>query len=237
MYFCNVFPTKQRHYGVFSTGCLFCPPFAMQTDQPKLPEVGDIAPSFEVETSKGLVRFPEYADGCWCVFFAHPANFTSCWAMFSAFLGKKERWLNERNTKVLALCNETLPSNNDWSEKARRFIGIYLNAPVIEDLDFKIARMFGLASGRRPQPGLNRLAVIIDPEGVVRMVIHRPLLNIMDALDEIAIQLDRLQGNTPDPALVQFVPEIPEIPESTDAIEGSFETRPAHFPRKLFGVN
>lgn len=208
----------------------------MSDNNKTLPEVGDLAPAFEVETSKGAVRFPEYADGCWCVFFAHPANFTTCWTMFSAFLGKKERWLNERNTKVLALCNETLPSNNDWSEKARRFIGIYLNAPIIEDLDFSIARMYGLASGRRPQSGLDRLAVIIDPEGVIRMIIHRPLLNIMDALDEIAAQLSQLQGYPTE----QPAPELrfaPETEEKTDVESGSFAFRPAHFPRKLFGVN
>src|SRR5690349_5085110 len=108
----------------------------------KLPEVGDPAPAFEVQTSKGLVRFPGFSEGCWCIFFAHPANFTSAWAMFSAFLAMKERWLNERNTKVLALSNESLRPNNDWSDKARRFIGIYLKAPVIEDLDFSIARMY-----------------------------------------------------------------------------------------------
>lgn len=207
----------------------------MQSDQIKLPEVGDVAPAFEVLTDKGLVRFPEYSQGCWCVFFAHPANFTSCWAMFSAFLGKKERWLNDRNTKVLALCNEEMPSDNEWSEKARRFIGIYMNAPVIEDLDFRIARMYGLASGRRPQPGLERLALIIDPEGIVRMIINRPLPNIVESLDMLAIELDRLQGLSPAPDhIVKFTAESYDQPDIED---GNFVPRPAHFPKKTFGIN
>lgn len=207
----------------------------MQSNQNKLPEVGDIAPSFEVETAKGTVRFPEYSNGCWCVFFAHPANFTSCWAMFSAFLGKKERWLNDRNTKVLALCNEELPSDNEWSEKARRFIGIYMNAPVIEDLDFRIARMFGLASGRRPQPGLERLALIIDPEGIIRMIIDRPLPNIVESLDILALELDRLQGLSPaSDHTVQFTTEAYD---QTDLADGAFVARPAHFSKKTFGIN
>ena len=207
----------------------------MQSDDFKLPEVGDLAPAFEVETAKGLVRFPEYSVGCWCVFFAHPANFTSCWAMFSAFLGKKERWLNDRNTKVLALCNEELPSYNEWSEKARRFIGIYMNAPVIEDLDFRIARMFGLASGRRPQPGLERLALIIDPEGIIRMIINRPLPNIVESLDILALELDRLQGLSPaEDRTISFSPEAYDQP---DLVDGAFVARPAHFSKKTFGIN
>lgn len=200
-----------------------------------LPEVGDLAPSFEVNTSKGLLKFPEYSQGCWCIFFAHPANFTSAWTMFSAFLAMKERWLNERNTKVLALSNESLRSNSDWSDKARRFIGIYLKAPVIEDLDFQLANVFGLASGRRPQQGCDRLALIIDPEGIIRLIIHRPLPNIESALLDIERELDRLQGkivaeNQAAPAL-----EMAEVAEQSDASGLKYNPKPAHFSkRKLF---
>lgn len=207
----------------------------MASNEQKLPQVGDPAPEFEVNTSKGLVRFPQYSEGGWCILFAHPANFTSAWTMFSAFLAMKERWLNERNTKVLALSNESLKHNNDWSDKARRFIGIYLKAPVIEDLDFSIARMFGLASGRRPQPGLDRLAVIIDPEGIVRMVIHRPLPNIETALLDIERELDRLQKRTQETDAGK-VP-LEEVLEQSDAPGDRYKARPAHFPRKKFAHN
>lgn len=209
----------------------------MSNELPLLPNIGDLAPSFSVETTRGLVSFPEYSRGSWCVFFAHPANFTTCWTMFSAFLGKKERWLNERNTKVLALSNEPISSGNDWAEKARRFIGIYLSAPVIEDLDFTIARMYGLASTRRPQPGLERLAVIVDPEGIIRMVINRPLPNVMESLDEIALQLDLLQGKGQE-GLPQVTFRKEEIREEADWEPGALLAhRPAHFPKKGFAAN
>lgn len=207
----------------------------MASNEQKLPQVGDPAPAFEVNTPKGMVHFPQYSEGGWCILFAHPANFTSAWTMFSAFLAMKERWLNERNTKVLALSNEPLKHNNDWSDKARRFIGIYLKAPVIEDLDFSIARMFGLASGRRPQPGLDRLAVIIDPEGIVRMIIHRPLPNIETALLDIERELDRLQKKEQDNTSGKVTLE--EVLEQSDASGERYKTRPAHFPRKKFVHN
>lgn len=201
-----------------------------------LPQVGDFAPAFEVDTSKGLVHFPEYSEGCWCIFFAHPANFTTAWTMFSAFLAMKERWLNERNTKVLALSNESLRTNNDWSDKARRFIGIYLKAPVIEDLDFRIAKMYGLASGRRPQQGCDRLAVIIDPEGIVRHIIHRPLPNIESALLDIERELDRLQGKLVEEAAPAAL-QMAEVAEHSDAEGLEYKAKPAHFPRKKFFQN
>jgi Peroxiredoxin len=203
----------------------------------KLPQVGDPAPGFEVATEKGMVRFPEYSKGCWCIFFAHPANFTSAWTMFSAFLAMKERWLTEeRNTKVLALANETLRPDQNWADKARRFIGIYLKAPVIEDLDFRIAKLYGLASGRRPQPGCDRLALVIDPEGIVRLIIHRPLPNIESALLDIERELDRLQGKAVESDAQAQVSNI-GVEEHSDAMGKVYKPAPAYFPRKELHPN
>ncbi|MDO8365439.1 MAG: redoxin domain-containing protein [Saprospiraceae bacterium] len=201
----------------------------------KLPQIGQPAPAFEVTTEKGLLRFPEYCEGCWCIFFAHPANFTSAWTMFSAFLAMKERWLNERNTKVLALSNESLRQNNQWADKARRFIGIYLKAPVIEDLDFHIAKLYGLASGRRPQPGCDRLALIIDPEGIVRLIIHRPLPNIESALLDIERELDRLQGKVIENEERNFGPL--DVFDQLDTTGNFYKTEPAYFSRKIINPN
>lgn len=197
-----------------------------------LPQVGDPAPSFEFQTARGLIRFPEYSAGHWCVFFAHPANFTSAWTMFSAFLAKKERWLDERNTKVLALSNEPIRTN-DWSDKARRFIGIYLKAPVLEDLDFRISRLYGLASGRRPQANCDRLAVVIDPEGIVRLIVNRPLPNIESALNDIEAQLARLQGLSHSTLPAEKLEAI----EFSDATGRVYRPRPAYFSQKEITSN
>lgn len=208
----------------------------MSSQTPEFPQVGDIAPDFEFESRQGRVSLSQYTQGHWCVFFAHPANFTSAWAMFSTFLGMKERRLNSRNIKVLGLSNEPLRHSNDWAEKARRYVGIYLRAPVIEDLDFRIARMYGLASGRRPQPGCDRLAVVIDPGGIVRMVIHRPLPDIDSALLEIERALDRLQGiqSNEKPA----TPKDPMVSEQADAAPRStYRLRAAYFSRKKLVEN
>lgn len=200
----------------------------------KLPMVGDPAPGFEIESPEGLVRFPEYSAGCWCIIFAHPANFTSAWEMFSAFLAMKERWLNERNTKVIGLSNVSI-GQNDWSKKARRYIGIYLKGPVIEDLDCRIAKLYGLASIRRPLPGCDRLALIVDPQGIIRLIIHRPLMpNIESALLDIERELNRLQGQTQEP---ETPVETPMAIEFSDATGEEYRVKPAHFSRKKMFPN
>ncbi|MBP6827043.1 MAG: redoxin domain-containing protein [Saprospiraceae bacterium] len=208
----------------------------MSVNHPNMPQTGDPAPVFECLTPQGPILFPEYSRGYWCVFFAHPANFTSAWTMFSAFLAKKERWLNERNTKVLALSTESM-RQNDWSDKARRFIGIHLKAPVLEDLDFTIANLYGMASGRRPQPGCNRLAFIIDPEGIIRHIITRPLMpNIESALMDLEVLFDRLQGNLTEDFNAAPLEPVGAV-EQSDATGKRYKAKAAHFPKKKISPN
>jgi peroxiredoxin 2/4 len=202
-----------------------------------LPNVGDKAPVFEVMTSKGLISYPDVSEGCWCIFFAHPANFTSAWSMYSSFLAIKERWFNSRNTKLLALSNEPMRSNNEFQDKIRRYVGIYLKAPIVEDLDFSVANLYGMAYGRRTQTGFDRVIFIIDPQGVIRLIIRRPLPNIENAIQDLERELDRMQGNDAlsiklpnNPADLVNVTEIPDVPQKS-------KPKPAYFSRKELNLN
>lgn len=211
----------------------------MSNNHQNLPKIGDLAPPFEVRTSMGLIRFPEYIKGCWCIFFAHPANFTSAWSMYSSFLALKERWFDARNTKLLALSNEPI-RQNDWSDKVRRYIGIYLKAPIIEDLDFSLATLYGMASGRRRhQPGYDRLIYIIDPEGIIRLIIYNPLKNIEKDIADLELELNRMQGYTSAemdvPALESL--EVLDATERSDATINAYKPKPAYFKKKKVNLN
>jgi alkyl hydroperoxide reductase subunit AhpC len=174
-----------------------------------------------------LVRFPEYSAGNWCVFFVHPANFTSAWRMYSTFLSLKERWFDSRNTNLIGISNEPV-GQHEWSDKMRRYLGIYLKTPVIEDLDFSIATRYGMASRRRLHlPQFNRLGYIIDPAGIIRLIIQNPLPSIENAIIDLEHELDRLQGIISPPP-----PERPrEVPEVSD-VTSDYRPRPAYFSKK-----
>jgi alkyl hydroperoxide reductase subunit AhpC len=209
-----------------------------------LPEVGDPAPAFAVHTQKGIVRFPAYSKGCWCIFFAHPANFTSAWTMYSTFLSLKERWFNSRNTKLIALSNERLQRQSDWSEKVRRYIGIYLGAPVIEDLDFSIASRYGMATGRRKQNDNNRVAFIIDPEGIIRLIVDDQQPSIDHAILNLEQELDRLQGKVTTPSVHEVNMSkrsnesaiVFDVPEQCDATP-NYKLKPAYFKKDKINPN
>jgi peroxiredoxin (alkyl hydroperoxide reductase subunit C) len=209
----------------------------MLSEHPPLPKIGDRAPQFEVLTPKGLVSFPEFSQGYWCIFFAHPANFTSAWRMYSNFLAMKERWLNERNTKLLVLANESI-RQNDWSDIVRRYLGIFLKAPVIEDPEHTIAKLYGMATGRRITPPTDRLLYIIDPEGIIRLILRRPLASIQTTITDLERALDHLQGNT---SLDKVVPldAVAQLLDAADQLDGKdgYKPKPAYFGRTKINLN
>jgi alkyl hydroperoxide reductase subunit AhpC len=205
--------------------------FAEMSASHCLPQVGDVAPSFSAQTQKGDIDFPAYSAGCWCILFVHPANFTAAWTMYSTFLALKERWFDGRNTKMLALSNEPL-RHTEWSQKVRRYIGIYLGAPVIEDLDFSIAQRYGMTtSTRRKHPSQNdRIAFIIDPQGIIRVIIENKQPSIEKAIVQLEYELDRLQngGATSATTLESPLSAFVEVTEQCDAIQ-EYRWRPAYF--------
>ncbi len=210
----------------------------MLSNQTPLPKVGDFAPEFEVLTPKGLVRFPEFSRGHWCIFFAHPANFTSAWRMYSNFLAMKERWLNERNTRLLVLANESI-RQNDWSDIVRRYLGIFLKAPVIEDPEHRIANLYGMATGRRITPPTDRLLYIIDPQGVIQLILHRPLASIQTTIIDLERTLDRLQGKESAEAVVPSREDLEKRFASAEKsdLQAGYKRKPAYFQKDKINLN
>ena len=60
--------------------------------QPRLPRLGEPAPSFEAETTMGIVRLEDFA-GSWLILFSHPAHFTPvCTTEFIGFAALQEEF-------------------------------------------------------------------------------------------------------------------------------------------------
>ena len=158
--------------------------------------------------------------------------------MYSNFLAMKERWLNERNTKLLVLANESI-RQNDWSDIVRRYLGIFLKAPVIEDPDHRIAALYGMATGRRITPPMDRLLYIIDPEGVIRLILHRPLASIQTTIIDLERTLDRLQGKDAGETIApnrEVLEQLLAGAEKSDQLAGH-KPRPAYFRKNEINLN
>ena len=58
-----------------------------------MPRIGDLAPDFEAVTTKGKIKFSDFAKDKWVVMFSHPADFTPvCTTEMTGFAKRKDEF-------------------------------------------------------------------------------------------------------------------------------------------------
>ncbi len=149
----------------------------------KLPLIGEMAPSFEAETTQGRVRFPEDYKGKWVIFFSHPADFTPvCTTEFMTFAAMQKEF-QDLNCELVGLSIDSTFSHIAWlrtiREKAefRGMKNIEVMFPVISDLTMQVSRAYGMLQPAASTTQAVRAVFVIDPEGKVRAILYYPLSN------------------------------------------------------------
>ena len=163
----------------------------MEGEIRKLPLIGEKAPSFKAQTTKGVIKFPEDYKGKWVVLFSHPADFTPvCTTEFVAFQKRYEEF-RKLNCDLIGLSIDQVFSHIKWVEWIRETLGIKIEFPVIADDTGRIAQLYGMI---HPGKGANtvRAVFIIDPDGVVRAILYYPQ-EVGRNMDEILRVVKALQ--------------------------------------------
>ena len=108
-----------------------------------MPRIGDIAPDFTAKTTHGPLTLSEYAKDSWTIMFSHPADFTPvCTTEMSGFAIDKD-WFAQHNTKLIGLSIDSVHSHLAWVNNVREKTGVYMDFPIIADLDMNVANMLG----------------------------------------------------------------------------------------------
>ena len=157
----------------------------------EMPKLGERAPSFEAQTTRGRIKFPDDYKGKWVVFFSHPADFTPvCTTEFVAFQ-KRYKQFRELNCELIGLSIDQVFSHIKWIEWIKENLGVEIEFPIIADDLGEISKLYGLI---HPGKGTNtvRAVFIIDPEGVVRAILYYPQ-ELGRKVDEILRMVKGLQ--------------------------------------------
>lgn len=157
-----------------------------------MPRIGDPAPDFEALTTKGPIKFSEFAKGKWVVFFSHPADFTPvCTTEMSGFaLQKKE--FDELNTELLGLSIDSIHSHLAWVNNVKEKTGVYFDFPIVADLDMKVSKLYGMLQPNESETATVRAVFFIDPNKTIRLIMYYPL-NVGRNMNEILRALKALQ--------------------------------------------
>ena len=157
-----------------------------------MPRIGDKAPDFEAVTTKGDIKFSEFANEKWIVMFSHPADFTPvCTTEMSGFATRKGEF-DAMNAELIGLSIDSIHSHLAWVNNVRNNTGVYFDFPIIADLDMKVSKLYGMLQPNESETAAVRAVFIIDPAKKIRLIIYYPL-NVGRNMDEIIRALQALQ--------------------------------------------
>lgn len=157
-----------------------------------MPRIGEKAPDFDAVTTAGNLKFSEFNKDSWVILFSHPADFTPvCTTELSAFADDKD-FYRAHNTKLIGLSIDSVHAHLAWVNNVRENTGVYMDFPIIADLDMKVSNLYGMVHPGESSTAAVRAVFFIDPEGVIRLILYYPL-NVGRNMEEIKRVLVALQ--------------------------------------------
>lgn len=157
-----------------------------------MPRIGDIAPDFEAVTTKGTIKFSDFAREKWIVMFSHPADFTPvCTTEMTGFANRKNEF-DTLNTELIGLSIDSIHSHLAWVNNVKEKTGVYFDFPIIADIDMKVSKLYGMLQPNESETAAVRAVFFIDPSKKIRLIMYYPL-NVGRNMNEILRVLNALQ--------------------------------------------
>ncbi len=195
-----------------------------------MPRIGDQAPDFEAVTTKGKIKFSEFAKDKWIVLFSHPADFTPvCTTEMSGFAQRKAEF-DALNTELMGLSIDSIHAHLAWVNNVKQNTGVYFDFPIIADIDMKVSKLYGMLQPNESETAAVRAVFFIDPSKKIRLVMYYPL-NVGRNMDEILRALEALQVSDANGVAMPLnwrkgdrviVPPPKDLDEMQERIEGDY---------------
>lgn len=198
-----------------------------------MPRIGDQAPDFEAVTTKGKIKFSDFAKDKWVVLFSHPADFTPvCTTEMSGFANRKAEF-DALNTELMGLSIDSIHAHLAWVNNVKEKTGVYFDFPIIADIDMSVSKLYGMLQPNESETAAVRAVFFIDPSKKIRLIMYYPL-NVGRNMDEIlralyalqvsdekkvALPLDWKKGD------LAIVPPPKTLDEMVERIAGDFEEK------------
>ena len=153
--------------------------------------LGDTAPDFTQQSSKGPISFHDWAGDAWVVLFSHPADFTP---VCTTELGRTAALSGEfakRGVKPIAISVDPVDKHHAWIADIDATQNTTVNFPILADADRKVSELYDLIHPNASATATVRSVFFIDPKKTVRATLTYPastgrnfdeLLRVVDSL-------------------------------------------------------
>lgn len=154
--------------------------------------LGDTAPDFEIETTKGRISFHDWIGDSWCFFFSHPADFTPVCTTEMGRTAQLAKEFAARNVKPLGLSTDTVEEHNRWIEDVNETQNTRVDFPIVADPKREISELYEMIHPGESSTAAVRSVFIIDPKKKIRLMLTYPMA-VGRNFDEILRVIDALQ--------------------------------------------
>lgn len=157
--------------------------------------IGDTAPNFKANTTKGKIDFHEFIGDNWCILFSHPASFTPVCTTELGRAANLELEFKKRNVKIITISVDQTEDQIKWIEDINETQNSNLEFPLISDSNRKISNLYGMIHPNASDTMTVRNVFIIDPSKKIRLTLAYPastgrnfveLLRVIDSLQLIS---------------------------------------------------
>lgn len=187
-------------------------------DTYKLPRVGETAPAFTARSTSGTVNFPADFAGRWAILYVYIGDFQpGCTTDILALSDAAPR-LRAYNTEVMAMSPDSIAAHIAWIFSLRnQNKGNNIGVDLISDRSLDVAKLYGVTNVGDDLTKLEKMAIIVDADGVVQAVhkiphavgintteLERELLSLQTARYQFAMTPS---GWTPGEDIIEFPPQ------------------------------
>ncbi len=144
-----------------------------------MPRIGTEAPSFTAETTNGRINFPADFGRSWKVIFAHPRDFTPVCSSELLEVAYQQDAFDELNAQFIVISADDIETHRDWKKSLEEIPykdgkTVNINFPLVDDYNKRISYRYGMIPLNEPSGPNIRSVIIIDPDNIVRAVLHYP---------------------------------------------------------------
>jgi alkyl hydroperoxide reductase subunit AhpC len=174
-----------------------------QTSQPvedrnfRIPLIGETAPTFTAESTKGTLTFPDDFGNKWKVLFSHPQDFTPVCSSEILELAHLQDQFDKLGVKIAVVSTDNVATHTQW-KKALESLDIdnrgqvSIKFPIVADEDVSISKKYGMIHPESNSTRSVRGVFIIDPHNVIQAIYFYPS-NVGRDTDELIRTITALQ--------------------------------------------
>jgi len=160
-----------------------------------MPNLGDVMPNFEAETTAGTFKFHDFIGDSWTILFSHPADYTPVCTTELSMVQKLVPEFEKRKVKLIALSIDSLEHHKGWIDDIKHYTNGKFDFPIIADTKREIGTKLGMIDPDEVVNGIAltaRAVFIIGPDKKMKLSLLYPATTGRN-FDEIIRAVDSLQ--------------------------------------------